>query len=122
MAEPALPASAWWPWVTGLIAAFFAAIGVNWGLIFFAACGAFFGGGLGPKTGRWRAIAGFPLSVVLAAKAGIVWATWHGPVGAVPVEDVAQAAAALAGLVFHPTVAAVVRMVPAFMERKGDAL
>lgn len=122
MAEPTLPASAWWPWVTGLVAAFLAAIGVSWAGLFWAMAGAFFGAGFAPPAGRLRAIAGFPLSVLLAAKAGVVWAAWQGPLGNLSPAETAQAAAAVSGLIFHPAVAALVKAVPAFAERKGGAL
>lgn len=112
MAEPTLSTPAWGPWVVGLLAAFFAAIGVSWSAVFWAGLGAFFGAGWAPKTGRWRAIAGFPISVLLAAKAGIVWAAWHGPVAGLSPEHAAEAAAAVAGLVFHPAVATAVKALP----------
>jgi hypothetical protein len=117
MAEPTTTAgaagAAWWPWVAGLLAAFFAAIGVTWEAVFWASAGAFFGAGLGPRTGRWRAAVGFPLSVLLAAKAGTIWAAWGGPAGALmEASRAAEAAAALFGLLFHPAVAALVRLAP----------
>lgn len=112
MAEPTLSTPAWAPWIVGLMAAFFAAIGVSWSAVFWGAAGAFFGAGLAPKTGRWRAIVGFPISVLLAAKAGIVWSAWHGPIAGLSPEHAAEAAAALAGLVFHPAVAMLVKALP----------
>lgn len=121
VAEPTVSASAWWPWVTGLVAAFLTAIGVSWAGLFWATAGAFFGAGLAEKTGRVRAILGFPLSVLLAAKAGVVWAAWNGPVGSLSAGETAQAAAAVSGLVFHPAVAALVKAVPAFAARRGGA-
>ncbi len=118
MAEPTSAAGAaagaqWWPWVAGLLAAFLAAIGVTWEAVFWASAGAFFGAGLGPRTGWWRAMVGFPLSVLLAAKAGTVWAAWGGPGGDwIEASRAAEAAAALFGLMFHPAVAALVRLAP----------
>lgn len=124
MAEPTSAAGAagaagvtWWPWVAGLLAAFFAAIGVTWEAVFWASLGAFFGGGLGPRTGRWRAIAGFPLSVLLAAKAGVMWAAWQGAgLDGIETARAAEAASAVFGICFHPLVAGLVRLVPALMK------
>lgn len=119
MPEPTTTtATAAWSVSAGLVAAFLAAIGVTWVHVFWAAAGCFFGAGFAPPTGRARAILSFLLSTLLAAKAGILGAGWLGAVGSVGQTDVAQAAGALAGIVFHPVVAALVKTVPAVIQTR----
>jgi hypothetical protein len=110
MAEPTTTtASAAWAVSAGLVAAFLAALGVTWVHVFWAAAGCFFGAGFAPPTGRWRAMFAFPISTMLSAKAGIIGAEWLGAVGGIAPHDMAQGLGALAGIVFHPMIAVVVR-------------
>lgn len=114
MAEPATTTTAaGWAVAAGLLASFLAALGVTWVHVFWAAAGAFVGAGWAPPSGRLRAMLMFPVSTMLAAKAGIVGAAWMGPVGGLPVADMAQALGGLAGIVFHPMAAALVQIAPA---------
>ncbi len=114
MPEPTTTtATAAWSVSAGLVAAFLAAIGVSWVHVFWAAAGAFFGAGFAPATGRMRAMLAFPVSTLLSAKAGVLGAAWVGSIGALPPHEVAQGIGALAGLVFHPVVAVLVKAAPA---------
>ncbi len=61
----------------------------------------------------------FPVYTMLAAKAGIVGAAWCGPIGALPPSDLAQAMGGLAGIVFHPATALLVKAVPSLGRRFG---
>lgn len=117
MPEPTTTTTATaWAVAAGLMASFLAAIGVTWVHIFWAASGAFVGGGFFEhRLGRWRAIMTFLLSALLAAKAGIIGAAWAGPIGSLPPAEVAQAAGGLFGIMFQPIAAALVKMAPALM-------
>lgn len=112
MAEPTTTTAATWAVVAGLLAGFLAAVGITWVHVFWASVGAFFGAGFAPPTGRLRAMLSFPLSTLLAAKAGILGAAWAGPVAGIAPHDLAQAIGALAGIVFHPVVAVLVKVAP----------
>lgn len=119
MPEPTTTsATAAWSVSAGLVAAFLAAIGVTWVHVFWAAAGAFIGSGFAPQTGRMRAMLAFPVSTLLSAKAGIVGAAWVGTVGGIPPADMAQAVGALAGIVFHPVVAVVVKASTVVAQRR----
>lgn len=107
-----------WAVSAGLVAAFLAAIGVTWVHVFWAAAGCFFGAGFAPPTGRVRAMLSFPLSTLLAAKAGILGAAWLDSVGGIAPSELAQAGGALAGLVFHPVVAVIVKAAPGILQAR----
>lgn len=114
MAEPATTTTAaGWAVAAGLLASFLAALGVTWVHVFWAAAGAFVGAGWAPSSGRFRAILMFPVSTMLAAKAGIIGAAWVGPIGSLPISETAQAMGGLAGIVFHPMAAVLVQIAPA---------
>lgn len=111
MAEPTIPTATAWAITAGLMASFLAAIGVTWVHVFWAAAGAFVGSGFAPPAGRWRAMLMFPVSTMLAAKAGIVAAAWWGSIGAMTIAETAQSFGGLVGIVFHPLTVAVVNLV-----------
>lgn len=114
MPEPTTTtAAAGWAVAAGLLASFLAALGVTWVHVFWAAAGAFVGAGWAPQSGRIRSMLMFPVSSLLAAKAGIIGAAWIGPLGGLPTAEVAQALGGLSGIVFHPVVAALVKIAPA---------
>lgn len=96
----------------GLCGAFFATTGISPGVMLLAMLGSFIGAGFAPPAGRWRAIAMFPASCVLAAKAGIVGAAVLGPVGSLAGEELAQAMGGAFGVFLHPIIAAVARLIP----------
>lgn len=104
MAEPASSFSAMTVWLmaAGVMGAFLGAVGITWPVLFFAACGTFMGVGGTRQDGRWRAMLAFAITVVLAAKAGAVGAAYLGKIGGVTGDQLAQALAAFAGLMFHP--------------------
>lgn len=60
----------------------------------------------------------FLLSTLLAAKAGILAAAWWGGVGSASPGEVAQAAGAVAGIVFHPVVAVLVKAAPGIVQAR----
>ena len=110
--EPATTTGATgWAVAAGLCSAFLAAVGIGWDLVFWSSAGSFIGAGWAPKTGRLRAVLTFAASTVLAAKAGTIAAAWWGPIGALPAGELAQGCAGLAGILFHPLVARLVRQV-----------
>lgn len=113
MAEPTATTGAAWAIAAGLIASFLAAVGVTWVHVFWAAAGAFVGAGWAPPSGRVRSMLMFPVSTMLAAKAGIVCAAWFGPIGGLSAHDTSQAFGGLAGIAFHPLTAAFVAAIPA---------
>lgn len=113
MHDPTVPSTAVWAVAAGLAASFLAALGVTWVHVFWAAAGAFVGAGWAPQTGRFRAMLMFPVSTLLAAKAGIVGAAWVGAIGNLPAQELAQAMGGLAGIVFHPVTSSLVKMAPA---------
>lgn len=97
-----------WAIVAGLIASFFAAVGVSEAAFAVSAAGVFVGGGFAPKMGRLRAILLFPCSAILAAKGGLVMAAL------IPIQglEVGQLYGGLIGVVFHPLIASLARSVP----------
>jgi len=114
MAEPTTTSTAAaWAVAAGLVSAFLASIGVSWPTLFFATLGSLVGSGFAPTAGRLRAVAMFPASSMLSAKAGIVAAAYVGSIGAMTGEALAQAAAGAIGVLFHPLVLALARALPA---------
>lgn len=81
----------------GTLSAFFSSLGVTWAIVFFALCGGLFGVSFAPKVGRVRAMAMFPASVLLSAKAGAVIAASFS-LG----ENQAGGIAALVAILFYP--------------------
>ena len=113
MAEPTTTGTAVaWAAAAGLFGAFFAAVGVSAGAVLLAMLGSFIGAGFAPPVGRVRAIAMFPASTVIAAKAGIASAAVLGAVGGLTGEPLAQALAGACGVFLHPLIAAVARLIP----------
>jgi hypothetical protein len=94
--------------ITGLIGAFFNVIGVNWATVFWGMCGACFGQPGGAPAGRLRSIMTFPLSALASAKAGVaasaIWFSGD--------HSLAGAIAFIAGVVLHPTLAALAKAAP----------
>ena len=114
MAEPtATTTAAAWAVTAGLMSAFFAAIGVTWEAVFYATLGALAGSGVHAPIGRIKAIAVFPVAVLLSAKAGLSGSIWLGSVGGLTGIDLAELLASGIALVFHPLAATAVRLVPA---------
>lgn len=107
-----------WAVSAGLIGAFFAAVGVSWDHVFWAAAGAYFGAGVAPAAGRIRAIAMFPVSTMLAAKIGVIGAAWLSPVGAIAANELAQGIGGLAGLLFHPLATTLIKIAPELARRR----
>lgn len=94
--------------ITGLIGTFFGVIGVNWATVFWGMCGACFGQPSGAPAGRLRSIMTFPLSALASAKAGVaasaIWFSGD--------HSLAGAIAFIAGVVLHPTLAALAKVAP----------
>lgn len=113
MAEPTTTTTAVvFATAAGLFSAFFASVGVTPGVVMLAMLGSFVGAGFAPPAGRWRAMAMFPASTVLAAKAGIAVAAAHGAIGGLGGEELAQALGGGFGVFFHPIIATVAKLIP----------
>lgn len=114
MPEPTTTTTgALWALAAGTVGAFLASIGVSWPLVFWGLVGGLFGVSFAPPAGRLRSMAMFPASALLAAMAGkLAAAHWF---TASP--DVASGLAALSGIMLHPTIAAGVKLVPAWVGR-----
>lgn len=108
-----------WAMVVSLMSGFLASLGVSWMLVFFAAAGTFFGAGLAPSTGRFRAMIAAPLATIVSAKAGLIIAAYSAPVDGVSKTELAQAASFLCGVIFHP---ALTIFVKAFRKRAEQKL
>lgn len=120
MAEPTTTSTAAaWAVAAGLISAFLAAVGVSWPALAFAIFGSIAGSGFAPAVGRARAILMFPATSMLSAKFGILGAAWLGSIGTMTGEPLAQAAAGVIGLFFHPLTAALSRLIPAAVSQRA---
>lgn len=106
MAEPTSSTAAAWAVAAGAIGAFFAAIGVGWSDVFWGVLGTLLGGPVANSLGRWRAMAAFPASAMLAAKFGAGAALYIGLAGA------SGALAAVIGIFLQPLIAAGVKLLP----------
>lgn len=114
MADPtATTTAAAWAVTAGLMSAFFAAIGVTWEAVFYATLGALAGSGVHAPIGRIKAIAVFPVAVLLSAKGGLSAGAWLGAVGGLTGIGLAEMLASGIALIFHPLAATAVRLVPA---------
>lgn len=118
MTEPTTPTTAAaWAVATGALGAFFASIGVTWATVFWALCGTLLAAPMAATVGRLRAMAMFPASVLLAAKAGGLASLTYFAASA----DIAGGLAAVAGIILHPTISAVVKALPGAISRRlGD--
>jgi len=115
MAEPTTTTTGIvWALAAGTLGAFFASIGVTWAAVFWALCGVILAGPLAGAVGRWRAMAMFPASVMLAAKVGGLARIHY--FAANP--DMAGGLAAASGVVLHPTISVPVRRRPGLIARK----
>ena len=113
MTEPTTATAAGWAVAAGALGAFFTAIGVSWAAVFWGLCGGLLGLSFAPTAGRLRSILMFPASALLAAKAGALVALHWGWSG-----DAGGGLAAGFAIILHPTIAAVVKALPAFVNRR----
>lgn len=99
-----------------IAAALLADVGLTWAAVVWGMCGCIVGATYSPPAGRWRAYAVFGASCLLSAKAGVITAiVWWGRSA-----DAAGAAAAVAGVFFHPAVATVADRLPAWIGRRME--
>jgi hypothetical protein len=114
MTEPTTTTGVLWAVAAGTLATFFASIGVTWAVVFWALCGTLFASPVAAGIGRLRAIAMFPASVLLAAKAGGLISLHYFSGSA----DMAGGMAAVSGIILHPTISALVKGWPGFISRR----
>lgn len=89
-------------------------LGIGWAHLSWAVMGAVVGAALAPKTGRVYGMALFVAASLLSAKAGaiasLLWFAGSDQIGG--------GIAAFAGIVFHPVVSAVVKLLPDIIEKR----
>lgn len=109
MAEPTTTTtSVAWALAAGTLGAFFAAIGISGAVAFWGLLGSLFGVSFAPSAGRFRSMAMFPASALVAAKFGtMASAQWFGGSG-----DYAGGLAVISGIMLHPAISAGVKLLP----------
>lgn len=94
---------------TGISALVVSTLGVPLSLVGWGLVGSTIGASLAPSSSRWRALAVFVAATLSCALFGAI----VGPHWFVGEPRAASAAACVAGIIFHPVIAAVVGHIPA---------